>query len=146
MEGKMHFGMRNALLAWRKDRKLERAVRLLDQCLKQFNSNVTNAGSSNVHDYYVNFDVDFQLQVAKEYIQHCGAEPIDQGDPTPVFLQKGLNVLEKVAKEVPGMLQVQLALAKARFLDNDFDSAEKVASIDVGNKLDRCADSSTGGA
>ena len=110
------------------DRKLERAVRLLDQCLKQFNSNVTNSGSSNVHDYYVNFDVDFQLQVAKEYIQHCGAEPIDQGDPTPVFLQKGLNVLEKVAKEVPGMLQVQLALAKARFLDNDFDSAEKVLS------------------
>ena len=118
----------SALLAWRKDRKLERAVRLLDQCLKQFNSNVTNSGSSNVHDYYVNFDVDFQLQVAKEYIQHCGAEPIDQGDPTPVFLQKGLNVLEKVAKEVPGMLQVQLSLAKARFLDNDFDSAEKVLS------------------
>ena len=81
-----------------------------------------------MHEYFVNFDVDFQLEVAKEYIQHCGAEPIDQGDPTPIFLGRALSVLDRVAREVPGMLQVQLALAKAKFLDNDFDSAEKVLS------------------
>ena len=81
-----------------------------------------------MHEYFVNFDVDFQLEVAKEYIQHCGAEPIDQGDPTPIFLARALSVLDRVAREVPGMLQVQLALAKAKFLDNDFDSAEKVLS------------------
>ena len=38
----------SAVLAWRKDRNLERAVKLLDRCLDTLNTNISRSGNNNV--------------------------------------------------------------------------------------------------
>ena len=38
----------SAVLAWRKDRNLERAVKLLDRCLDTLNTNISKSGNNNV--------------------------------------------------------------------------------------------------
>jgi tetratricopeptide repeat protein 21B len=115
----------SAVIAWEKDRDQERSIAMLDDCMSHFQSALGSGSLKSTYDYFVHFDVDFQLQVARQYMKHCGAEPIDAGEPTPHYLTKALNILARVTKEVPGLLDAQLELAKSKFLNNSFDSAER---------------------
>ena len=115
----------SALIAWQKDGDRDRSVSLLDECMQHFEEALENSGWSSTHEYFVHFDVDFLLQIARQYSQHCGVEPIDAGEPTPAYLTKALQLLSRIVREAPGIMDAQLALATARFLNNEFDSAER---------------------
>ena len=66
-------------------------------------------------EYFVKLCPDFLVDVAKEYLQHFGEEPIDQSTPIPECVQKASKLLEIVSKAVPGHRDALYLLARTRF-------------------------------
>lgn len=133
-----------ALLAWRKDGNRTKAVSLLDATLDSFWRSQQAGGSSkggrggrkdgggdnswvleNIHAKFVSCNLDFLLQVAREYLQHSGTEPLGAGETAPVHLTKGTSTLTTVVGLAPGFIEAQFLLAKARYLGRKFEAAER---------------------
>ncbi len=128
-----------ALLAWRKDGNRTKAVSLLDATLDTFwrsqqsgsgSGGGGNTGSDNwamgdIHAKFVTCNLDFLLQVAREYLQHSGTEPLGPSESPPAHLTKGTSTLTTVVGLAPGFIEAQFLLAKARFLGRKFEAAER---------------------
>jgi tetratricopeptide repeat protein 21B len=129
-----------ALLAWRKDGNRTKAVSLLDATLDTFwrsqqsgggsGDGGGNTGSDNwalgdIHAKFVTCNLDFLLQVAREYLQHSGTEPLGPSESAPPHLTKGTSTLITVVGLAPGFIEAQFLLAKARFLGRKFEAAER---------------------
>ena len=128
-----------ALLAWRKDGNRSKAVTLLDATLDSFwrsqsddNSSSSSGvgGSDNwvlgdIHAKFVSCNLDFLLQVAREYLQHSGTEPLGPSESAPAHLTKGTSTLTTVVGLAPGFIEAQFLLAKAKFLGRKFEAAER---------------------
>lgn len=63
------------------------------------------------------------MELAKEYLVHCGAKPIQLGSQPPKYLVKAIKLLENVTKQNCGLVDAQLLLAKSKWLANDVNSA-----------------------
>ena len=63
------------------------------------------------------------MQLASEYLIHCGSKPIGNGQQPPKYLIKAIKLLENVTKQNCGLTDAQLLLAKARWLANDTNAA-----------------------
>jgi len=116
-----------ALLQWHHHGALKNSLRLLNETVHLHVKNVqTGAGLVfDVMEQFTRFNPDFMLEIAQEYLQHSGSEPIDSTEGIPQHLQSGIKILEKVIKVVPGLAQAQIALGKARFVKNDMEGALK---------------------
>ena len=121
-----------ALLAWRKDGNRSKAVQLLDGTLETFwrlQPNASNAGGSwnleNIHTRFVHCNLDFLLQISREYLQHSGTEPLGPSEQSPSHLTKGESTLCTVVSLAPGFIEAQFLLAKARFLGRKFEASER---------------------
>jgi tetratricopeptide repeat protein 21B len=74
-------------------------------------------------DFYIRLNADFLMELAKEYLVHCGAKPINAGSQPPKHLIKAIRLLENITKQNCGLTHAQLLLAKAKWLSNDINSA-----------------------
>ena len=113
-----------ALIAWRRFGDAGLAVSHLDRALETHMATVKTL----VHDvdYFVKLNPDFLLEIGREYLRHCGngeGSAMDEGSPTALLLSRASKLLHVVAKQVPGLLDGQMLLAKAHFLRGDYDGA-----------------------
>uniref|UniRef100_A0A7S0YZT4 Tetratricopeptide repeat protein 21B n=1 Tax=Hemiselmis tepida TaxID=464990 RepID=A0A7S0YZT4_9CRYP len=113
-----------ALLASRKDADSEAAVRKLEETLQV---HLESAGK----DYWsiqgmIKLNPDFLLTIARDLLEIAGTEPCPRGEPPPPAVSKAMKVLGPVMDIAPGLVEVQLLLARARFVSRDFDGAQQV--------------------
>jgi tetratricopeptide repeat protein 21B len=74
-------------------------------------------------DYFVLFNADILLDVAKQFLAACPDEPLDAAAPVPEPLARARKLLEIVSKAIPGHLECLFLLSKSRYLANDADKA-----------------------
>ena len=65
------------------------------------------------------------MQLAQEYLLHCGTKPISSSQSPPKHLVKATKLLENVTKQNQGLTEAQVLLAKAKWLANDMAAALK---------------------
>jgi uncharacterized protein (DUF2344 family) len=85
-----------AIITWRQKHNKEAAIKLLDQALN-LHITQTKTSQSNI-DFYIRLSADFLLQLAQEYLVHCGNKPITQNQSVPKHLVKATKLLENVTK------------------------------------------------
>lgn len=71
-------------------------------------------------------DPDFLLSIAKELLEVVGVEPGPAGEQPSPALAKAAKALGPVAFVAPGLLEVQLLMARTRYLSRDFEGAQQV--------------------
>ena len=106
-------------------------MKLLDQALN-LHITQTKTSSSNI-DFYIRLSADFLLQLAQEYLIHCGSKPISPNQSPPKHLIKAIKLLENVTKQNQGLTEAQVLLAKSKWLANDSAAALK----DLGECLEK---------
>jgi len=141
-EMQAEFSFLQAKLAWEKEADREKQVQLLDEALKvqkeYARAGVTKSSSTTsftgTNDSPAQrlacLDPDFMLQIARDYMVHCGTEPmsLDQGEFAAECLEKARKLLEDLTQQVPGLLEAKLLLANARFIGNDIEAAQRSIS------------------
>ena len=110
-----------AIIQWRQKQNKAEAIKLLDLALN-LHINQTKESTSNI-DFYIRLSADFLLQLAQEYLVHCGTKPISTGTNPPKHLVKAIKLLENVTKQNQGLAEAQVLLAKARWLANNSAAA-----------------------
>lgn len=103
-----------------KGNKVE-AIRLLDTSLN-LHIQQTKTATTNL-DFYIKLNADFLMELAQEYLVHCGAKPKVTSAGPPKHLVKAIKLLENVTKQNSALAQAQVLLAKARWLFNDSPGA-----------------------
>ena len=98
-------------------------MKLLDQALN-LHITQTKTHTSNI-DFYIRLSADFLLQLAQEYLVHCGSKPISASQQPPKHLIKATKLLENVTKQNQGLTEAQVLLAKSKWLANDSTGALK---------------------
>lgn len=114
-----------ALLSWKRDKNQRKSLKLLNETVQIHVRAFQAQKGSSVYDNIVRFNPDFMFEIAREYLQHAGTEPLDASENVPQYLLNGIKLLEKVTKFVPCMLSALLALARARYVANNLDAATK---------------------
>eukprot|EP00742_Colponemidia_sp_Colp-10_P005614 GILJ01006001.1.p1 GENE.GILJ01006001.1~~GILJ01006001.1.p1 ORF type:complete len:1335 (+),score=250.67 GILJ01006001.1:335-4006(+) len=112
-----------ALLAWRRRKERDQSVKLLDEALSLHIAATKTVAPG--YEFYVKLNPDFLLEIAKEYLQHAALTPLAPGETPGTFLNRGVKLLETLSKQVPGLVEAQLLLAKGKFVLNDFEAAQK---------------------
>jgi len=111
-----------ALLAMRLEKNAESSIMKLEETatfhMDQFQK------SSISFDYIIRFNPDFLLQIARDLLEYAGNECPPEGENSSPVLSKAIKILNGVSKLAPGMLEVQLLLARSRYLDRDFEGAQ----------------------
>jgi hypothetical protein len=74
----------------------------------------------------IRLDPDFLLTIARELIEYAGTEPAPPGEPPSPCISKASRALQPVATVAPGLIAVQLLLARSRYLSRDFEGAQHV--------------------
>lgn len=85
-----------ALVEWRKKGNKTEAIKLLDNCLNLHIAQ-TKTATSNI-DFYIRLNADFLMQMAQEYLLHCGVKPKVSSAGAPKHLVKAIKLLENVTK------------------------------------------------
>lgn len=85
-----------ALVEWRKKGNKTEAIRMLDNCLN-LHIQYTKLASNNM-DFYIRLNADFLMQMAQEYLVHCGVKPKITSAGPPKHLIKAIKLLENVTK------------------------------------------------
>lgn len=94
---------------------------MLDQALN-LHIAATKQASGNL-EFYIKLNADFLMELAQEYLVHCGSKPIASNQAPPKYLIKAIKLLENVTKQNCGLTDAQLLLAKAKWLAADINSA-----------------------
>lgn len=74
-------------------------------------------------DFYIRSNADFMMQLAQEYLVHCGVKPKITSAGTPKHLIKAIKLLESVHRQNSSLAEAQVLLAKAKWLNNDTPGA-----------------------
>jgi len=85
-----------AIITWRHKQNKHDAIKLLDQALN-LHITQTKTHTSNI-DFYIKLSADFLLQLAQQYLIHCGNKPISASMGVPKHLIKAIKLLENVTK------------------------------------------------
>jgi len=94
---------------------------MLDQALN-LHIQQTKSASSNL-EFYIKLNADFLMELAQEYLIHCGAKPKITSAGPPKHLIKAIKLLENVTKQNQALTEAQVLLGKARWLNNDTQGA-----------------------
>jgi len=84
-----------AIIQWRHKQNKDMAIKKLDMALN-LHITQTKVSQSNI-DFYIRLSADFLLQLAQEYLVHCGSKPVPLGNK-PKHLLKATKLLENVTK------------------------------------------------
>ncbi|KAG8457812.1 hypothetical protein KFE25_005081 [Diacronema lutheri] len=113
----------SALVAARHARDTAGAVAHLDACY-ELHMAALNAEPFGL-GYFAQLNPHFLLELADEYMAHAGAGPAvrEHGSSEARALSQALRVLALLRKHTPGLLDGQMLLARARYLNADPDGA-----------------------
>jgi tetratricopeptide repeat protein 21B len=116
-----------SMIAWRRDHDRKQALKILDEALT-LHVQISKQLSPG-YDFYTKLNPDFLLEMAKEYLQFVGLNPLPKTAKAPHYLIRGMKLLETLTKQIPGITEAQLLLAKSKYIANDTSSAQKCISI-----------------
>jgi len=85
-----------AMIEWRLRGNKTEAIRLLDTALN-LHIQQTKTATSNL-DFYIKLNADFLMELAQEYLVHCGSKPKITSAGPPKHLVKAIKLLENVTK------------------------------------------------
>jgi tetratricopeptide repeat protein 21B len=123
----MSFNM--ALVASRRYKDVDTAVGHLDRASTQQLAKARKLPLGSA--FYTSLNPDFLLEIAREYLKHCGeadGSALDEGSRAAQLLGKATRVLHEVAKHSPGLLDSQMQLARAHYLRADYEAALRCCS------------------
>jgi len=72
------------------------AIRLLDTSLN-LHIQTTKTSTTNL-EFYIKLNADFLMELAQEYLVHCGTKPKVTSAGPPKHLVKAIKLLENVTK------------------------------------------------
>ena len=113
----------SSLLAWEKHRDMAKSVSLLGETITLHGESVEEVEMG--YDYFAALNPDLLIQITKQLMQHCPTEPIPAGEEKDKTLVTGIRVLEMILKDVPGLIEAQLLLAKTKYILNDLEGAQR---------------------
>ena len=127
-----------ALIAWRRSGNAVENINLLVQAERIHFRGLTDRGGTNVFEMFFKLDPDFLIQLAKEYLQHMRFEdnssarsPVGSSAPTDA-VSRGIEILERVSGQVPGLIEAHLLVAHARFAIGQFKAATRTLNLALG--------------
>jgi tetratricopeptide repeat protein 21B len=113
----------SAMIKWSKDGNKAKSVALLQETVAVHVEGLE--GMEIGYEYFTTLDPDLLVQISKEFLQHCPTEPIAAGEDHDPTIDRAIEALEIVLKDVPGLIEAQLLLAKTKYITNDLDGAQK---------------------
>ena len=94
----------------------------------------TKTATTNL-DFYIKLNADFLMELAQEYLVHCGAKPKVTSAGPPKHLVKAIKLLENVTKQVLGDSSLKrfasafAALAQDNFNQIIQDNQQKLGGL-----------------
>ncbi|XP_061199524.1 tetratricopeptide repeat protein 21B isoform X2 [Neopsephotus bourkii] len=110
-----------AVLAMKKQKRQEEVTALLNDVLDTHFSSL--CGFPLGVEYFEKLNPDFLLEIIKEYLNFCPAQPASPGQSPSPLLKHCASVLETVVKTVPGLQQAVFLIAKVKYLSGDIEAA-----------------------
>ncbi|XP_040560144.1 tetratricopeptide repeat protein 21B isoform X2 [Gallus gallus] len=110
-----------AVLAMKKHKRQEEVIALLNDVLDTHFSALH--GFPLGVEYFEKLNPDFLLEITREYLNFCPAEPASPGQSPSPLLKHCASVLETVVKTVPGLQQAVFLIAKVKYLSGDIEAA-----------------------
>uniref|UniRef100_A0A6J0TFY9 Tetratricopeptide repeat protein 21B n=1 Tax=Pogona vitticeps TaxID=103695 RepID=A0A6J0TFY9_9SAUR len=113
-----------AVLAMKKHKKQEDVITLLNDVLDTHFSSLQ--GLPLGVEYFEKLNPDFLIEIIKEYLNFCPAQPAGPGQPVSPLLKPCASVLETVVKTVPGLLQAAYLVAKVKYLAGNAEASQDI--------------------
>ncbi|KAF4796860.1 tetratricopeptide repeat domain 21B [Turdus rufiventris] len=110
-----------AVLAMKKRKRQEEVFTLLNDVLDTHFSSLH--GFPLGVEYFETLNPDFLLEIIREYLNFCPAQPASPGQSPSPLLKHCASVLETVVKTVPGLQQAVFLIAKVKYLSGDLEAA-----------------------
>ncbi|XP_037998869.1 tetratricopeptide repeat protein 21B isoform X3 [Motacilla alba alba] len=111
----------HAVLAMKKHKRQEDVFALLNDVLDTHFSSLH--GFPLGVEYFEKLNPDFLLEIIREYLNFCPAQPASPGQSPSPLLKHCASVLETVVKTVPGLQQAVFLIAKVKYLSGDIEAA-----------------------
>ncbi|XP_075367447.1 tetratricopeptide repeat protein 21B isoform X5 [Mycteria americana] len=111
----------HAVLAMKKHKRQEEVIALLNDVLDTHFSSLH--GFPLGVEYFEKLNPDFLLEIIREYLNFCPAQPASPGQSLSPLLKHCASVLETVVKTVPGLQQAVFLMAKVKYLSGDIEAA-----------------------
>ena len=118
-----------SLLKWRKDQDKKEALKLLEETLSLHIA--ASKQMSPSLEFYSKLNPDFLLEIAREHLQYLGLKPLSKTAKAPAYLVRATKLLETITKQIPGIIEGHLLLAKSRFIANDHSNAQRDIQISL---------------
>lgn len=118
-----------SLLKWRKDQDKKEALRLLEETLSLHIA--ASKQMSPSLEFYSRLNPDFLLEISREHLQYLGLKPLSKTAKAPPYLVRVTKLLETITKQIPGIIEGHLMLAKAKYIANDHTSALRYITISL---------------
>ena len=135
IEPSAHLPFLKALLAWRHLGDADKHANLLEQAeILNFKSMASYKASDTYEKLFL-LNPDFLIQLAKEYILHLqfAVKLMHAGKARAVgqsrAVRRGMDILEHVSREAPGLVEPYLILAHTQFTLGEFEAATRVVNI-----------------
>ncbi|XP_044274364.1 tetratricopeptide repeat protein 21B [Varanus komodoensis] len=113
-----------AVLAMKKHKGQEEVITLLNDVLDTHFSSLQ--GLPLGVEYFEKLNPDFLIEIIKEYLNFCPAQPAGPGQPPSPLLKPCASVLETVVKTVPGLLQAAFLAAKVKYLSGNCEASQSI--------------------
>lgn len=118
-----------SMLKWRKDQDKKESLRLLEETLSLHIA--ASKQMSPSLEFYSRLNPDFLLEISREHLQYLGLKPLSKTAKAPPYLVRVTKLLETITKQIPGIIEGHLMLAKARYIANDHLSAQRYINISL---------------
>lgn len=112
----------SGLLAIKRRQGPEKAIELLNSAIEVHFQGLKGYPLGN--HYYLLLNPDFLLQIIKDYLQFAPQTPPQTGQAVSPVLKRCNQVLDPLARAVPGLLEALYYLGRIKFLQGDIDGAQ----------------------
>jgi len=123
-----------ALIAWRRSGDASEHVQLLEQAEKLHFRGLTDRSVSSIFNNFYGLDPDFLIQLAKEYLQHLrfqdpSSARAQLGSSPAGAVNRGIEILERVSAQAPGLIEAHLLVAHARLAVGQLEAATRTLNL-----------------
>ncbi|XP_062825281.1 tetratricopeptide repeat protein 21B isoform X1 [Anolis carolinensis] len=113
-----------AVLALKRHKRQEEVITLLNDVLDIHFSCLR--GLPLGVEYFEKLNPDFLIEIIKEYLNFCPAQPAGPGQPPSPLLKPCASVLETLLKTVPGLQQAAYFTAKVKYLAGNSEASQSI--------------------
>uniref|UniRef100_H9G6Q4 Tetratricopeptide repeat protein 21B n=1 Tax=Anolis carolinensis TaxID=28377 RepID=H9G6Q4_ANOCA len=113
-----------AVLALKRHKRQEEVITLLNDVLDIHFSCLR--GLPLGVEYFEKLNPDFLIEIIKEYLNFCPAQPAGPGQPPSPLLKPCASVLETLVKTVPGLQQAAYFTAKVKYLAGNSEASQSI--------------------